>query len=213
MKSGRNWINRGATRAESASSLPLSRWLRFINISSVDRNSACQNCRDVIIILLSAIHTDVYRKYIGSIIIATMSENCDENVGLVAHSSSTSLHKFATTKERSDKQDKLHRRLLILLFGALERHSLNSRAPARESCLILASPPLLFFLFFSHSASSIDGAIELLDKIIYPPGAWIGRGNFSKKKKKELENGRNFDNYRVFSPDTRRHSPLLTRIE
>lgn len=148
MKSGRNWINRGATRAESASSLPLSRWLRFINISSVDRNSACQNCRDVIIILLSAIHTDVYRKYIGSIIIATMSENCDENVGLVAHSSSTSLHKFATTKERSDKQDKLHRRLLILLFGALERHSLNSRAPARESCLILASPPLLFFLFF-----------------------------------------------------------------
>lgn len=78
-----------------------------------------------------------------------MSENCDENVGLVAHSSSTSLHKFATTKERSDKQDKLHRRLLILLFGALERHSLNSRAPARES-LILASSPLLFFLFFAR---------------------------------------------------------------
>lgn len=107
-------------------------------------------------------------------------------------------HRSTTLQLRSDKQDKLHRRLLIRLFVYLETQPiLLILAPlARGSCLILASPfPFLLFLF-SRPAWPFRIVLASMEppscqiRIIYPPGArWIGRGNFSKKKKKNWKTG------------------------
>lgn len=138
MESGRNWINRGATRWVSQLSLSLSLATIHKYFIGGRKLDVPELSRRYYYSFISDPHG--CRKYIGSIIITTMSENCDENVGLVAHSSSTSFNKFATTEKRSDKQDKLHRRLLIHLFGALKRHSLKFFSRLYERKLNLDSP-------------------------------------------------------------------------